>query len=54
MPSAASPVVVVSAHGGVLDRTFVMPAGCSFRFYSLPTTCAYGSLDKTLYDDQVR
>ncbi len=54
MPGAQSSIAVVSCHGGVLPKTFVMPPGSVFKFYSLPTKSAYGSLEKTLYDDQVK
>ena len=48
-----SEVVVITTHGAMLNSMFQMPAGSSFKFYSLPTKVAYSGLDKTLYDDQV-
>ena len=49
-----SNVAVVSSHGAMLDSSFAVPPGFTFKFYSGNMQASVGSLDKTLYDDTVR
>lgn len=54
LPEEQSNIVVISSHGAVLNSMFMMPLNSTFKYYSLPTTSAYGGLETTIYDDKVR
>ena len=52
--SGLTDTVVISCHGGMLPNSWTPPRGSVFKFFSLPTQSAYGALEKTIYDDQIK